>query len=243
MSNKLEFPEDPFGENENKDDGRLLIETSPFPSDPNNQSSSNSVPSSFPSRDLLFENCPCKHPFASFFHLIFKFLSIAAYLLLTFFTQNFILIFAICVLLLAFDFWTVKNITGRLLVGLRWSNVVQEDGTNVWKFESKPNREQVIAPIDSYIFWAGLVFFPIFWLLLCIISIIRFNFSWIIIILVAIFLSVTNLVGYFRCLKDAKQQIVSMVARQYVNYMFNSGSSNTSGTPSLLSRLVSRITG
>jgi len=29
----------------------------------------------------------------------------------------------ICVLLLSsFDFWTVKNVTGRLLVGLRWWN-------------------------------------------------------------------------------------------------------------------------
>jgi hypothetical protein len=28
-------------------------------------------------------------------------------------------------LLLAFDFWTVKNVTGRLLVGLRWWNEVR----------------------------------------------------------------------------------------------------------------------
>ncbi len=28
------------------------------------------------------------------------------------------------VLLLAFDFWTVKNVSGRLLVGLRWWNEV-----------------------------------------------------------------------------------------------------------------------
>lgn len=34
------------------------------------------------------------------------------------------------------DFWTVKNITGRLLVGLRWWNFVDEDGQNHWKYES-----------------------------------------------------------------------------------------------------------
>ncbi len=29
-------------------------------------------------------------------------------------------IFIVVVLLFAFDFWTVKNVTGRLLVGLKW---------------------------------------------------------------------------------------------------------------------------
>ena len=28
------------------------------------------------------------------------------------------------VLLLALDFWTVKNVSGRLMVGLRWRNEV-----------------------------------------------------------------------------------------------------------------------
>lgn len=38
--------------------------------------------------------------------------------------------------LLSMDFWTVKNITGRLLVGLRWWNFVDDNGNNHWKFES-----------------------------------------------------------------------------------------------------------
>ena len=41
------------------------------------------------------------------------------------------------VLLLAFDFWTVKNVSGRLMVGLRWWNKIEEDGTSTWMFESK----------------------------------------------------------------------------------------------------------
>lgn len=50
-------------------------------------------------------------------------------------------LFITVILLLAFDFWTVKNVTGRLLVGLRWWNRVKEDGTSEWVFESK----QVLA--------------------------------------------------------------------------------------------------
>ena len=38
-----------------------------------------------------------------------------------------------------FDFWTVKNVSGRILVGLRWWNEVKEDQT-VWIFEAKPVR-------------------------------------------------------------------------------------------------------
>ena len=52
------------------------------------------------------------------------------------FTDSFILHFVTCIILLAFDFWTVKNITGRLLVGLRWWSYVQEDGKSEWVFES-----------------------------------------------------------------------------------------------------------
>lgn len=34
------------------------------------------------------------------------------------------------------DFWAVKNITGRLLVGLRWWNFVDNEGNNHWRYES-----------------------------------------------------------------------------------------------------------
>lgn len=49
----------------------------------------------------------------------------------------FVHIFLTIVLLLALDLWTVKNVTGRLLVGLRWWNKVEDDGTSTWVFESK----------------------------------------------------------------------------------------------------------
>lgn len=39
--------------------------------------------------------------------------------------------------LLSIDFWVVKNVTGRLLVGLRWWNFVDPDGNSTWKFESR----------------------------------------------------------------------------------------------------------
>lgn len=34
----------------------------------------------------------------------------------------------VVIVLSAFDFWTVKNVTGRLLVGLRWWSEPRVDG-------------------------------------------------------------------------------------------------------------------
>lgn len=36
----------------------------------------------------------------------------------------------------AFDFWTVKNVTGRILVNLRWWSEFDENGSEKWVFES-----------------------------------------------------------------------------------------------------------
>ena len=67
-----------------------------------------------------------KNPIAAAFHLLFKALALAVYIFGRMFSNNFIFVCVVCILLLAFDFWTVKNITGRLLVGLRWWNYVGE---------------------------------------------------------------------------------------------------------------------
>jgi len=76
------------------------------------------------------------HPTAAVFHVAFKVAAVASYLLLGIFTKSFVVQFVLTVTLLAFDFWTVKNVSGRLLVGLRWWNDVDEDGAGTWRFET-----------------------------------------------------------------------------------------------------------
>lgn len=53
------------------------------------------------------------------------------------FSNSFIASFVTVILLLSMDFWTVKNITGRLMVGLRWWNYVDDEGVSHWVFESR----------------------------------------------------------------------------------------------------------
>jgi len=113
-------------------------------------------------------------------------------------------VFVACVLALAFDFWTVKNVTGRLLVGLRWWNEIKEDGTSTWIFESKHSQRN-IDPSDSIVFWSTLYLTPVIWCILGITSV--FKPRWLLIVIVGLILSGANVVGYWKCQKDAKQKI------------------------------------
>ncbi|WAQ97107.1 TV23B-like protein [Mya arenaria] len=78
-----------------------------------------------------------KHPVAVGFHLAFRIGALLAYLFCGWFSDSFITNFVVIVILLSMDFWTVKNISGRLLVGLRWWNYVDEEGNSKWMFESR----------------------------------------------------------------------------------------------------------
>ncbi|KAJ1966798.1 Golgi apparatus membrane protein tvp23 [Dispira parvispora] len=153
-------------------------------------------------RSLLQQS---SHPVALVFHLLFRALALILYILPSVLSADFVFMFVVSVLLLAFDFWTVKNVTGRLLVGLRWWNEVQEDGTNVWIFESRDPSIPVNA-VDSRVFWGTLYATPVVWLVLALITLIRLDFQWLLVVIVAVVLSSANLVGYMRCDKDAKQK-------------------------------------
>lgn len=68
------------------------------------------------------------HPMVCIFHMLFKGLALFFYIFGGLFAHdgkvhisgaNFITVTVVCIILLAADFWVVKNITGRMLVGLR----------------------------------------------------------------------------------------------------------------------------
>jgi len=96
-----------------------------------------------------------RHPVPALFHIIFKVLAILTYMFGNWFSSSFVNIFVLCVLLLAFDFWTVKNVTGRLMVGLRWWSEVRDDGSTIWKFEAQEDGLDSTT-LDVGVFWIGL---------------------------------------------------------------------------------------
>lgn len=118
--------------------------------------------------------------------MAFRSLAIVAYFVCSWSKASFVTSFVIIVILLSMDFWTVKNITGRLLAGLRYWNYVDDDGNNHWIFESKKvrqwnkkipkknlflfkgNDKNTISPTESNIFWLSLIFTILLWAILTI---------------------------------------------------------------------------
>lgn len=167
------------------------------------------------------------HPTALMFHVGFKVAALVVYLFGGLFSKSFVVAFVMVVLLLAFDFWTVKNVSGRLLVGLRWWNEVREDGTNEWRFESREDTSR-ISDLDSRVFWLTLWVMPLVWGIFTVSTFFSFNYGWMLCCLVALSLSGANLYGYTKCSNAAKERMGG-VASSIASTMFSQQLSRFTG--------------
>ncbi|KAL2290651.1 hypothetical protein FJTKL_14681 [Diaporthe vaccinii] len=119
------------------------------------------------------------HPITLLTFLAFRSSSLLVYLFGLLFTENLVLIFIITILLLAGDFYYLKNIAGRRLVGLRWWNEVDpSSGDSKWVFESSEPGTKVVNPTDSRFFWLANYVQPLLWVALAILALVRFMFIW-----------------------------------------------------------------
>ena len=76
------------------------------------------------------------HPTICLLTISFKIAAIVCFILLNLFLGE-SMTYLVVILIGCVDFYITKNLSGRILVGLRWWNEVKEDGTEVWIFESK----------------------------------------------------------------------------------------------------------
>ena len=90
------------------------------------------------------------HPVAALFLVLFKGTAIFIYIFCGWLPTNFVINFCAITFLLVCDFWTVKNVSGRLLVGLRWWNEVSETGGSDWKFESLEEGQRAVNKKDRW---------------------------------------------------------------------------------------------
>ena len=152
------------------------------------------------------------HPGMCLLHFFFKVLAIGAYFFLNLFIGNKTMTFITVILFAVFDFWSVKNLTGRMLVGLRWWSQVNADGTEEWKFEGLDEKKS--GGVDSFIFWGVLYVTPIIWIVLLVSSVLSINLSQVTLCAACIVLAGTNLFGYIKCSKDHKKNMGSFFASQ-----------------------------
>ncbi|XP_022067551.1 Golgi apparatus membrane protein TVP23 homolog B [Acanthochromis polyacanthus] len=156
-----------------------------------------------------------KHPVASFFHLFFRVSAVLVYLLCGVYSGGFIACMVTIILLLSCDFWTVKNITGRLMVGLRWWNQVDDDGRSHWVFESKGSGKQQASNSEARIFWIGLIVCPVLWVVFVFSTLLSFNIKWLPVVIMGLVLQGANLYGYVKCKVGGKTNLKNMASNYF----------------------------
>ena len=130
---------------------------------------------------LFFRICTCPQSHRHLSHPLTPCpASLLVYLFgLRLFTSNFVLIFIITILLLATDFYYLKNIAGRRLVGLRWWNEVDPaSGDSRWVFESAEPGDRDQNKTDKRFFWIALYAQPVLWILLAVVALLSLEFIW-----------------------------------------------------------------
>ena len=180
-----------------------------------NSNNNNQQYSSSPQRESIdFTNFlqHAANPGIVLFTLLFKTLAVVSFLILGIFGVSDALIFIIVVILNAFDFWFVKNVSGRILVGLRWWNEVKDDGTEVWIFES--DHEKRATSIDTTLFWTSLYITPCFWGVFLVIELIGLSLMWFLVCLISFVLTFSNTVGYYKCSGEQKKKISNFLAEK-----------------------------
>ncbi|KAM9296145.1 Golgi apparatus membrane protein TVP23 homolog B-like [Gastrophryne carolinensis] len=162
-----------------------------------------------------------KHPIASFFHLFFRVTAILVYLLCELISSSFIACMVTIILLLSCDFWAVKNITGRLLVGLRWWNQVDDDGKSHWVYESRKagTGKKGASDSEARIFWLGLIACPIIWVILAFSALFSFKVKWLAVVIMGVTLQGANLYGYIKCKVGTRKNLTS-IATNYFGSQF-----------------------
>ena len=169
------------------------------------------------------------HPTACLFHILFKGLAFALYILGAKIGMEDIMVTVICILLIAADFWTVKNVTGRLLVGLRWWNKVDPvSGNTSWIFESADvnSAKSNVNAFDSKFFWGILYLTPVLWGLFFLTALLWLQFQCFVTLATALVLSASNVYGYYKCSADQREkwnQWMSTGAQMGVSAMMRNG--------------------
>ena len=146
------------------------------------------------------------HQTAWIFHSLFKVCAVLIYVSGGWFSESFVTVFVLCILCLSFDFWIVKNVTGRLLVGLRWWNDNSTDSNNSWRFESIDNPDSQNT-MDYRVFWYSQYVHFAIWALFAFLDSLSLKLLWMMLTFVALGLVGTNIYAYVQCSKDAKTQL------------------------------------
>ena len=162
-----------------------------------------------------------KHPTALLVHVVFKCSAVLVYVFCNWFSDDFVIIFVLLTLLLTMDFWWTKNVSGRLLVGLRyWNEVEEQSGESKWQFESRDaDGMRLVDATEKRIFWWTIYGAPLIWAFFLTTSLTKLNFNYALVCLMALGMLLTNTIGYMKCSKDQREQISGLAQRGALSFL------------------------
>ncbi|EAX98645.1 hypothetical protein TVAG_403270 [Trichomonas vaginalis G3] len=150
--------------------------------------------------------------------LTLKVIPFGFYMFSGIFFSNSVFQWVLCILSSSIDFWFTKNVAGRLILGMRWTNIVNKRGESTWKFEYARQDSQDKAAQKKY-FWLFLFVSAGVWGLFTFFNVIRLNLGWVLVTGVSCALASTNAWGFLKCdhsVKDDVQRGASSFFRQTV---------------------------
>ncbi|XP_063082585.1 Golgi apparatus membrane protein TVP23 homolog A isoform X4 [Cavia porcellus] len=109
---------------------------------------------------------------------------------------------------------SLQNVTGRLMVGLRWWNQIDEDGKSHWIFEARKVSPNHIAATEAEarIFWLGLIICPMIWIVFFFSTLFSLKLKWLALVIAGISLQTANLYGYILCKMGGESDISKVTA-------------------------------
>ena len=124
-------------------------------------------------------------------------------------------------------------------MGLKWKCQINEDGTEEWIYEERVNNDD-INKTDKYIFWGGLLGFPIFWGLFWLANLLTFDAFWFMCVSVVEVLLIINARGFWRCNKSIRSEMKGMATSYGTKFALGSmtGSGGSGGAGGLVGGLL-----
>ncbi len=107
-------------------------------------------------------------------------------------------------------------------VGLRWWNYINDNGDSEWVFESRDGTATLDTltsntggKADSHFFWIGLFVAPGLWVIFFLTALFSLKFQWLVLVIIALVMTFSNLMGYLRCRLGSTQSVTN-IANQYM---------------------------
>uniref|UniRef100_A0A0N5B4P1 Golgi apparatus membrane protein TVP23 homolog n=1 Tax=Strongyloides papillosus TaxID=174720 RepID=A0A0N5B4P1_STREA len=153
-----------------------------------------------------------KHPWVSLAHVICRISPILFYVFSNLLEAGFIIQMVTFLILITIDFWVVKNISGRLLVGLRWWAQTDDEGKTKWVYEQAENMA-IYDPIEGKIFWGVLFLAPFIWGFFVIVDFFTFKWVWMILAGMGFVMTSINAYGYIKCRWNTTSEITNYFSK------------------------------